>query len=168
MNEANIRRIIAAIRAEPDHFEMNNWFKGGYLRDVAARQCGTAACIGGWAEVLMHEDLGTVGPSTSPDYCAWLGWDRDSELDCAFDEICTMNNEFIGDDPVEKYEYLSMAHFDKLPATVRAAAAAEVLERFIATGKNHWAQVLHDQELIPYVTFRFVDGDETKPQDYPA
>lgn len=54
MNIELLRKIQAAIKAEPGRFDMHN-FDGGY------KDCGTIHCIGGWACALSG-----VYPSTSP------------------------------------------------------------------------------------------------------
>lgn len=41
MNKDLLLKVADAIEANPEHFDMENWFQ-----DTA---CGTAACIGGWA-----------------------------------------------------------------------------------------------------------------------
>lgn len=48
MNVKLLRRIIKAIKKEPGQFDMRSWF----TRQRGIPNCGTAACIGGWAVAL--------------------------------------------------------------------------------------------------------------------
>ena len=50
MNVALLEKIIEAIQAQPEKFDMSRWFNR--LQDENDNFCGTTQCIGGWALVL--------------------------------------------------------------------------------------------------------------------
>jgi hypothetical protein len=61
------KEVLAHIEADPDHFDMFNWYtleddapyELHYDPDLLRRvfdDCGTAACIGGWALLLADQD----------------------------------------------------------------------------------------------------------------
>ena len=48
--QVHVRQVAALIRANPDHFDMYVWADPIY--DENGSVCGTAACIGGWSDLL--------------------------------------------------------------------------------------------------------------------
>ena len=57
MNHENVEKLRDYLRDEvPDErFDMRSYVRGGSMTNVRARlnECGTAACIGGWAAYLF-------------------------------------------------------------------------------------------------------------------
>ena len=61
----NVQKIIDLLEALPDHkFDMSAWIakpadtEAGQFTPEQLKHCGTACCIGGWAEVLRREEEG--------------------------------------------------------------------------------------------------------------
>ena len=52
MNVRLLRRIQKQILKEPRQFYMDTWFKEAAWKGKKNPNCGTAACIGGWAIAL--------------------------------------------------------------------------------------------------------------------
>lgn len=52
MNVELLRRVQKQILDEPRQFDMDGWFTQSIWRGKAIPNCGTAACIGGWAIAL--------------------------------------------------------------------------------------------------------------------
>jgi len=52
MNTQLLRRIQRQILKEPEQFQMRTWFTSWSYSTIP--NCGTAACIGGWAVSLKH------------------------------------------------------------------------------------------------------------------
>lgn len=123
LNIENIDKVIAAIKAEPELLKMYGW--NGQKVD-APNICGTAACIGGWAEIIAKKEgfvveynSNILGPSQ------WLGLNRELEND-----LFLMNGD------------IQRKMFDKKPAPMRAKVAIEVLENLKATGVVDWNSAL--------------------------
>lgn len=153
MNIDNINRVIAAVRAEPHHFVMEEWNTAGSdggaaLRLTLARNnpCNTAGCLGGWMDSLALADI-QDGKMIAP------------EGD-AYDHVCPMElaGQFIG---IKHYlmdrlfhmdrEYV-MSRFDRLPPKARAEAGARALEIFRdSNGKSDWTQALRETGLLKYM-----------------
>lgn len=53
MNTRLLRKVQRKILAEPKQFQMRTWFTSDL--DHKIPNCGTAACIGGWALVLSRK-----------------------------------------------------------------------------------------------------------------
>lgn len=68
LNVKLLRKIQRHITEEPRRFVMSNWMRrgspGAIITDFASQQpipdCGTAACIGGWALLLSGEDYNSA------------------------------------------------------------------------------------------------------------
>jgi len=56
--EATISACVAAIAAEPDHWDQDLWHGGAYdpATAPAVGSCGTAHCLAGWAQALLPLD----------------------------------------------------------------------------------------------------------------
>ncbi len=162
MNIDNINRVIAAVRAEPHHFVIEEWNTASSAvtgfnptdRLTLARNnpCNTAGCLGGWMDALALCDI-EDGKLTAP----------------AFDPYeeyrvgpAALAAHFIGvsrwqtDDLFHMDRQYSMPRFDQLPPKTRAEAGARALEIFRdSNGKSDWTQALKQTGLLEYM-----EGDE--------
>lgn len=74
MNRPLLTAVRDAILAQPDRFSMDTWLhtSGSLRSDIAvgcnpATECGTTACIAGWAVVLSPEPRPTLPQNTPED-----------------------------------------------------------------------------------------------------
>lgn len=164
VNQENLERIAQAIESEPEHFKMREWLTGTEKAEhVAQHRCGTAACIGGWVDVLRAKDFfdqhgrwpfrSEDSYSNSYKRLEWLGFeDVESAVATQWWYLTTMNNELVADDGGD--EYLMMGRFDDLLPEERAKAGAEVVLRFAKTGRAMWGTVLKELGLYDRVVIR--------------
>lgn len=151
VNEANIRKIIDWIKKDQAvHFKMGGWVS--YLLDNDDRptkyvECGTAFCIGGYANLLRLQEAGedplaVVSSEDEDGYygneflrqfvdqgaaAAWMG------LDCR-----SAHHLFMA----ITYSNRGIAEIDSLEPSRRAEVAIDVLENLIATGEVDWDKSL--------------------------
>lgn len=126
INTDNINRVIDRIEREPDHrFDMAQW-------------CGTAACIGGWCEILLHEDAANrMLPSTA------------SNLDAAKDALVKKLDQPVLIDDEQVHEFLGIT-FDEAEELFYPGAffqktkpvALECLRHLRDTGEIDWSRAL--------------------------
>lgn len=163
MHQENLERIAQAIESEPKHFQMKNWLTGtDEVKHVAQHRCGTAACIGGWVDVLRAQDFFDQHgrwPHSGDNHAAshkrleWLGFDdEESAVSTQWWHLTVMNNELVDDDSGD--EYLMMGYFDGLLPEERGKAGAEVVRRFAQTGRSLWGTVLKELDLYERVVIR--------------
>jgi len=118
INTDNINRLIETISKAPaDHMIMNNWNE--------PRPCGTAHCIGGWAQVLG-------APQDPRDRAKWYG----------INTIEVNALEFMNND-----QMFGLAQFDMLPADQRKVLMLGVLNNLLATGHVDWDKQFIDAGL---------------------
>lgn len=142
MNEQRgIDKLIEAIRSEPNRFKMASWYSGGGLDKFMKRDCGTAACIGGWIEAFARVDLKIDRPISSAEEIAWLGIDT-TEGQMAKLFIASSEGEF------GYLARLDMKSFDRLlNAEERSRAGVRVLEILRDTGRTDWPRALQETGL---------------------
>jgi len=108
-----VRNFLASL--PPERFDMGDWGDGA---DV---ECGTAACIGGWAERLLFGEL--YGRPT------WLvGAEMGLSIDQSEDLFFLVGKQQPGLD----FQDITTAH------------AVKVLDHLIATGEVDWSKALPD------------------------
>lgn len=78
INVENIRKVIAHIADEQNHFDMMDWYEDIENPTCSANVCGTPSCIGGWAEAIMLRESGAprdteLGETPTEDVGQWLG-----------------------------------------------------------------------------------------------
>lgn len=81
VNETLIRQTIAAIEAEPDHWDQDAFLSGGGTDPNVSplRSCGTTMCFAGWAVRLAWGDEAFVSRNfewASSDPAGTAGWWR--------------------------------------------------------------------------------------------
>lgn len=125
MNVDNIRRLAARLR-EPDaaaHFDLSDWIS---VQDdgidmtlgQAINNCGTVACIAGWACVLANPELSV----------------SDADEPAGFNIMDTAR-DFLGLDPFEAHSlFVPTGHV----YAATAAQAADVLDHLAETGEVVW------------------------------
>lgn len=150
MNIENIQKIIARLKADDgSHFKMKGW--AAWLPHIAqAREadenyptefveCGTAFCIGGWANMLRDEASaktlkGAQFESFIQDEetaARWIGISYSQAQ-----RLFRMENSDLG-----------LLYFDRLPQAVRRQAGINVLELLIETGGSvDWDQAIEAAE----------------------
>lgn len=138
-NTENIDKLITAIKAKPTHFKMDTWKKDGDLLHA----CGTAACLGGWANTLSgHLAVNAQGDARSN----------------GNDEAA---REWLGIDYYQGNSLFYMAGkdqrmaFDNADANARAIAAERVLKVLRDEDRVDWDQALDAADL----------GDLIEPED---
>ncbi len=126
VNVANMNRWIEAVRSEtvagrPFLFDMWEWCSSIPLMENAhGHPCGTAACLGGAADMLISEDRGIpLSHVDLDDIVAWSGIAA-SELQGIFHPAAS-------------------GSFYASPLI-----GAKVLERLRDTGKDHWEEVMEE------------------------
>lgn len=73
LNVENLTRLRDTILAVPDQFDMEHWARdasgNSTTRDqLLAHNCGTAACIGGWASVIFFQESADPDPVMVSEY----------------------------------------------------------------------------------------------------
>ena len=133
MNVPNIQRVRDLIASQPpEALKMDSWFSDEnhfsyvYSDDedagliglrVPEHNCGTAACIGGWAVTQMARDLGvTVIPTVTG--------------------VGSTAAEYLGLDPTQSDR---LFHPSNLSERTQAEALA-TLDHLIATGEVQWGR----------------------------
>lgn len=114
MNTQLLRRIQEKIKAEPHNFVMSQW------------HCGTAHCIGGWAQVLAPSKMDL------PNHFAT--WDAGKILELSYPQelllfyICNWPKQFYDD-------YAKWDFFPPSPESLakQAEIACERIDHFILT-----------------------------------
>lgn len=137
MNLKLLRKVQKAILAEPEHFDMDSWFRGCGVGDT----CGTAACISGHALVCAYvakrknkslalavrhfSKLEERGVDTD-DYVDFETMGRDA-LNLTPDQANRLF--FTGEWPIKYMEAYEQAE----TAACRAKAASQRIDHFIET-----------------------------------
>ncbi len=152
MNVERLNRIIERIRSEPAHFIMADWIESGQFgtnskKALLELECGTAGCIGGWAETLANADAAKGLYKFPLDYdnepihhmsaaADWLGvHDKGSDDWRQLDNLFMMDHEF------------NMENFDRLEPEERARAAIRAIEIYRDTGSSDWVRALDETGL---------------------
>lgn len=121
MNTALLLQVKDAILAETEHFDMGYWFRDHMHRDRALQtltQCGTTACIAGWAVYIGIDNVRTV---------RWIEYKAKALLDLS---KCQASRLFyVANWPLQYYS----AYHDATSDLQRAVVAAQRIEHFIAT-----------------------------------
>jgi hypothetical protein len=88
MNIENINKIIAKLQEKDTNvLMMSSWCKK--IRLPSSGECGTAACIGGWAQIIMRqEDVNYYSPRAA----TWMGIDYELFLDLCFMRRCDFDH----------------------------------------------------------------------------
>lgn len=163
MNIDNINRVIAAVRAEPHHFVMEDWNTAGgdsgpAVRLTLARNnpCNTAGCLGGWMDSLALCDIAD-GKMAAPvvsgeDLKDGIG----SQLYLAARFIGMAESEQGWGSGLDMLfhmdRHFSMIRFDRLPPKARAEAGARALEIFRDNdGRSNWTRALEETGLLGYM-----------------
>lgn len=126
MNIKLLRQIQAAILAEPDKFDMGNWFCPD-----AASPCGTSACIAGYAITL-----GLKAATPREGYVAWwtsTAHESYSESACKFLRLDYDKHRdilFFADNWPQPFK---KRYFRARRRSTRARVAAGRIDHFIAT-----------------------------------
>lgn len=154
MNIDRLNRVIEAIRAEPKHFVMSDWIHLGDAEvsgndiDPQNLKCGTAGCIGGWAEILAASDA-RLGKYEIPNYPDSDAQVRGSTLSALWLDVPDgsyerdeLTNLFMMD------HKFNMGDFDELSPEDRAKAAIRAIEIFRDTGTSNWEQALRETGLL--------------------
>lgn len=126
VNVANINLMIEAISKEA---------KPIYMGDYVSKntECGTTACLAGWANILRFQYLGK-GRTTS----------QDADFDLSDDVTAA---EWMGLSYERGYSLFHNYTADDLPQDERKAATIELLTKLRDTdGKATWADVLEPQD----------------------
>jgi hypothetical protein len=137
MNVKLLRRIQKHILAEPRRLEMSMWVRKGkpeidsYQSDsgyVTYPQCGTAACIGGWALIISKKTVNNNGLNTGNRAAQLLGIPAMNGTDA---EILSPSDKLfhVSDWPA-KYE---QAYHHAKSARGRARVAVRRIDHFIKT-----------------------------------
>lgn len=159
MDIANINRVIEKVKAEPKLYKMTDWVNFDMNKYYASQDaleamaegntCGTAACLGGWMNILAIADKRAGDPRYAD-----ISEGQSTRLVGAF--LGSGSTYGLFNMANKSGEYLSMPHFDKLPAEDRARAGVRVLEIFRDTGKSDaWAQALRETGLYEQVVIRY-------------
>jgi hypothetical protein len=166
MNIDNINRVIAAVRAEPHHFVMEDWNTASSAitnfnpadRLTLARNnpCNTAGCLGGWMDSLALCDIAD-GKMAAPVV-------SDEDLKDGIGSPLYLAARFIGMAESEQGwgsgldmlfhmdRHFSMIRFDRLPPKARAEAGARALEIFRDNdGRSNWTRALEETGLLGYM-----------------
>lgn len=117
VNVENINKMIEAIKASVDPIKMSGFVSRN-------GECGTTACIAGWANILRTEEKGTGR--------AWRAEFESEEGATAFMGISyNLGNALF-------YDFRA----DRLNDEDRKTAAIRLLERLRDTGGTSWDEVL--------------------------
>lgn len=116
MHEARMRAVQAAVLAEPQRFDANEW--------IGRNACGTFGCFAGWAAMLRYPSLQHNGE--------WLGGRRSNGTVVRVDDEAKAWLE-LTDEQAERLFYPDDARLrtTKAGTVEHAQAAAAFLERCI-------------------------------------
>jgi hypothetical protein len=119
VNVENIDKMIAAISAQPTPIQMGDWVvKNG------ESECGTTACLAGWANLLRLDQLG-----------------KGLRDDWKFDNTAAAG-EWMGITPSYGYHLFFSTGADLLKPELRKAAAIELLTKIRNGEEPRWNDVL--------------------------
>lgn len=117
VNVANIDKMIDAISKQADPIYM-----GTFVRNNS--ECGTTACLAGWANILRLGEQGKGGNyqfDSTYDAAEWMGLEQSKANDLF-------------------YDYRA----DDLPDKERKAATIALLTKLRDTGEARWRDVIPD------------------------
>lgn len=169
MDIANINRVIEAVKASPKAYKMTYWVNFAKynvsfdtLNAMAnGDTCGTAACIGGWMNVLALRDKAAGDEryaninagENSAMVATFLGIPVDEyslEVGRSLSSLFNMVSS-------EPHVWLSMPRFDELAPEDRARAGVRALEIWRDTGKADWPRALRETGLYDQVARKVAD-----------
>jgi len=138
MNTENILKVAAAIAEAPaERFIMGTFLTSVenshcYTGTRASRTaCGTAGCIAGWANLVKFRMVNNPKALTELPTGSFhsIGQHFLGLVGEQSNDLFLMNN-------------LSISEFDELPGDARKAAAVNVLEHLVKTGKVDWRKAI--------------------------
>ena len=148
MNKENLAKVIEAIKSlKPNKLAMNLWLTDN--RAVAFDNCGTAGCIGGWAEAVaalngsrqMAHSFLDLTPREADDLF-YIDLTRYEGTEDERDTYYTSINQAFTSIGIEAVRGNSLPELDTLDAEYRKAIVLNVLQILHDTGKVRWAEAI--------------------------
>jgi hypothetical protein len=121
MNTILLRKIQNQILSEPRQFNMKNWFSGQLPDGSLPANCGTAACIGGWAQTFAM----AVNPDEAQARAIWTDEHAAMVLGLTERQARLL---FIEDNWPKQFQST-----DRAGVALRAKRAAKRIDHFIKT-----------------------------------
>lgn len=124
VNVENINRMIAAIEAQAKPIHMSNFI----LKNASENECGTTACLAGWANLLR---LGAVGNGHNEDDDAQLGDAGKAAT-------------WMGISEGQAHSLFFNYDADRLADEHRKDAAIKLLTKLRDTGRAYWSDIMRN------------------------